>query len=197
MRYILFYKPYEVLSQFSPSGDKKTLADFFSNLEKDVYPAGRLDYDSEGLILLTSDKALAHQLTDPRYAHPRTYYVQVEGLITDKALQQLSSGVDIRIDGKVHHTKLANALRLTREPSLPPRNPPIRFRKSVPTSWLSLTLTEGKNRQVRRMTAAVGFPTLRLLRYAIGKVTIDGMQPGEFIEVDKRIMKKLLAASGA
>jgi 23S rRNA pseudouridine2457 synthase len=194
MRYILFYKPYEVLSQFSPSGDKRTLAHFFNELQKDVYPAGRLDYDSEGLLLLTSDKALAHQLTDPRYAHQRTYYVQVEGLITDEALNKLSAGVDIQIDGNKHRTKPAKAFRLIEEPVLPPRNPPIRFRKSIPTSWLSLTLTEGKNRQVRRMTAAVGFPTLRLVRYAIGKVTIGDMQPGDFIELDKKMLKDLLGA---
>jgi 23S rRNA pseudouridine2457 synthase len=194
MRYILFYKPYEVLSQFSPSGDKKTLADFFRKLEKDVYPAGRLDYDSEGLLLLTSDKLLAHQLTDPRYGHQRTYYVQVEGLITNEALQQLSSGIDIRIDGKVHRTKPATALGLEEEPVLPPRNPPIRFRKTVPASWISLTLTEGKNRQVRRMTAAAGFPTLRLVRYAIGHVTIAGMQPGDAVEADRKMLRDLLIA---
>jgi 23S rRNA pseudouridine2457 synthase len=194
MRYILFYKPYEVLSQFSPSGDKRTLADFFSKLPKDIYPAGRLDYDSEGLILLTSDKALAHRLTDPRYAHERTYYVQVEGAITDEALHKLSSGVDIQIDGVKHRTKPAKALRLHDEPVLPPRNPPIRFRKSIPTSWISLTLTEGKNRQVRRMTAAAGFPTLRLVRYAIGRVTIEGMQPGDFIEADAQMLKELRGA---
>ena len=192
MRYLLFYKPYEVLSQFSPSGDKKTLAHFFNKLPKDVYPAGRLDYDSEGLILLTSDKELAHRLTDPRYAHPRTYYVQVEGELTDEAIQRLSSGVDIQIDGKKHHTKPAFARLLEEEPALPARFPPIRFRKSIPTSWLSLTLTEGKNRQVRRMTAAVGFPTLRLVRYAIGAVTIEGMQPGDYIEADQKLVRELL-----
>ena len=193
MRYLLFYKPYEVLSQFSRSGDKKTLAHFFPALPKDIYPAGRLDYDSEGLILLSSDKALAHQLTDPRFAHPRTYYVQVEGVITQEAICKLSSGIDINVDGKTHHTKPAKAVLLTEEPQLPPRVPPIRFRKSVPVSWLSLTLTEGKNRQVRRMTAVVGFPTLRLVRYAIGRVTIAGMQPGDFIEADRRLVEDLLS----
>jgi 23S rRNA pseudouridine2457 synthase len=183
-----------VLSQFSPSGDKKTLSDFFVGLPKDIYPAGRLDYDSEGLILLTSDKKLAHHLTDPRYVHERTYYVQVEGTITDEALRRLSTVVDIQIDGVKHRTKPAKAVRLVGEPILPPRNPPIRFRKSIPTSWISLTLTEGKNRQVRRMTAAVGFPTLRLVRYAIGRVTIDGMQPGDVIEADERLLKDLLSS---
>jgi 23S rRNA pseudouridine2457 synthase len=192
MRYIIFYKPYEVLSQFSPSGEKKTLAYFFNNLPKDVYPAGRLDFDSEGLIVLTSDKALAHELTDPRYGHRRTYYVQVEGSITAEALRRLSSGVDIQIDGKKYRTQPAIAHLLPAEPALPPRFPPIRFRKSVPTSWLALTLREGKNRQVRRMTAALGFPTLRLVRYAIGSVTIEGMQPGDFIEADQRLVQELL-----
>lgn len=192
MRYILFYKPYEVLTQFSPSGDKKTLAHFLGALPKDVYPAGRLDYDSEGLLLLTSDKALAHRMTDPKYAHPRTYYVQVEGTITDNALRLLSSGVDIQIDGVKHRTKQALATVLDAGPDLPPRTPPIRFRKAVPTSWIALTLTEGKNRQVRRMTAAVGFPTLRLVRYAIGAVTAAGMQPGDHIEADTRLIQELL-----
>ncbi len=192
MRYILFYKPYEVLCQFSPSENKKTLAHFFSGLPKDIYPVGRLDYDSEGLLLLSSDKALAHQLTDPAFAHPRTYFVQVEGSITGDALRRLAFGVDIAIDGKTHHTKPAKALLIPKEPMLPPRNPPIRFRKSVPTSWLSLTLTEGKNRQVRRMTAAVGFPTLRLVRYAIGRVTVQGMLPGDIIEADRNMVRDLL-----
>jgi 23S rRNA pseudouridine2457 synthase len=189
---LLFYKPYEVLSQFSPSGSKKTLADFFSALPKDCYPVGRLDYDSEGLLVLSSDKSLTHRLTDPRFAHERTYLVQVEGIITDEALRRLSSGTDIRIEGRNHRTRPARAQRLLQEPELPPRNPPIRFRKSVPVSWLSLTLTEGRNRQVRRMTAAVGFPTLRLVRYAIGEATIEGMMPGDFIEADARIIQALL-----
>lgn len=193
MHTLLFYKPYEVLSQFSPSEGRKTLADFFSALPKNIYPAGRLDFDSEGLIVLSSDKQLAHQLTDPRFAHERTYFVQVEGLISDEALRKLSSGIDIRIDGKLHRTKPVRAERLLQEPKLPPRVPPIRFRKSVPDSWLSLTLTEGRNRQVRRMTAAAGFPTLRLVRYAIGRVTIEGMKPGDFIEADARTIQALLA----
>ena len=193
MRYILFYKPYEVLSQFSASGDKKTLAHFFSILPKDVYPVGRLDYDSEGLLLLTNDKSLAHHLTEPRFAHPRTYYVQVEGAITSNSIKQLSSGVSIHIDGKQYQTKPAIVSVLKEEPLLPPRFPPIRFRKSIPTSWISLTLTEGKNRQVRRMTAAVGFPTLRLVRFAIGGVTVEGLQPGDYIEDYLQMVRSLLS----
>ena len=193
LQYYLFYKPYQVLSQFSPEGDKQTLADFFSGLSKDVYPVGRLDYDSEGLLLLTNDKQLTQQLLEPRFAHQRTYYVQVEGSISDEALMQLRKGVTISIDGKKHLTKPAIATLITTEPSLPDRNPPIRFRKDIPTSWIALTLTEGKNRQVRRMTAAVGFPTLRLVRYSIGKVTVEGMQPGEVLEMDQSSKQLLLA----
>lgn len=193
MRYLLFYKPYEVLSQFSPSGDKKTLAHFFPSLPPDVYPAGRLDYDSEGLIVLTSDKALAQQLTEPKHGHPRTYYVQVEGCITDEAIQQLASGIAIRIDGSIYRTRPAIAKRLSEDPALPPRTPPIRYRAAIPTSWIALTLTEGKNRQVRRMTAAVGFPTLRLVRYAIGHVNLDTMQPGDFAELNAAQRRLLLA----
>ncbi len=191
LQYYIFYKPYEVLSQFSPEGDKKTLAHYLSHLAKDIYPVGRLDYDSEGLLLLTNDKALTHQLLEPSFAHQRTYYVQVEGNITDDAITQLSKGVIININGKQHKTKPAIAKRIV-EPSLPERNPPIRYRKNIPTSWISLTLTEGKNRQVRRMTAAVNFPTLRLVRYSIGKVTIGNMQPGDVIELDKNIRQLLL-----
>jgi len=191
LQYYIFYKPYEVLSQFSPDGDKKTLAHYLSHLAKDIYPVGRLDYDSEGLLLLTNDKALTHQLLEPSFAHQRTYYVQVEGNITDDSLAQLSKGVSININGKQHKTKPAIAKRIE-EPSLPERNPPIRYRKNIPTSWISLTLTEGKNRQVRRMTAAVNFPTLRLVRYSIGKVTIGDMQPGDVLELDKNIRQQLL-----
>ncbi len=191
LQYYIFYKPYEVLSQFSPEGDKKTLAHYLSHLAKDIYPVGRLDYDSEGLLLLTNDKALTHQLLEPSFAHQRTYYVQVEGNITDDALAQLSKGVIININGKQHKTKPAIAKRIE-ELSLPDRNPPIRYRKNIPTSWISLTLTEGKNRQVRRMTAAVNFPTLRLVRYSIGKVTIGDMQPGDVIELDKNVRQQLL-----
>ncbi|MGN6477483.1 MAG: pseudouridine synthase, partial [Flavipsychrobacter sp.] len=147
LQYYIFYKPYEVLSQFSPEGDKKTLAHYLSHLAKDIYPVGRLDYDSEGLLLLTNDKSLTHQLLEPSFAHQRTYYVQVEGNITDDAVTQLSKGVIININGKQHKTKPAIAKRIE-EPSLPERNPPIRYRKNIPTSWISLTLTEGKNRQV-------------------------------------------------
>jgi 23S rRNA pseudouridine2457 synthase len=191
-KYYIFYKPYLVMSQFSAEGDKQTLADYLTNIPRNIYPVGRLDYDSEGLLLLTDDKPFTHQLLDPKHAHERTYYVQVDGAITEEAIQQLCRGVRIAIDGKQHTTKPAIAIRLDEEPTLPPRNPPIRYRKEIPTSWIALTLTEGKNRQVRRMTAAVGFPTLRLVRYAIGNVTIDGMQPGEYKLFSDEIKKKLM-----
>jgi len=177
--YYLFNKPYHVLSQFSREGDKQTLADYFPGLEKSVYPVGRLDYDSEGLLLLTDDRSLTHKLLDPAFAHERTYYVQVEGVVTDEALQQLANGVTITVDGRPHRTKKAKAMRID-DPQLWDRTPPIRARKNIPTSWLSLTLTEGKNRQVRKMTAAAGFPTLRLIRYSITNYTVEGIEPGKF-----------------
>lgn len=189
--YFIFYKPFHVLSQFSAEGDKKTLFDFFPHISKDIYPVGRLDFDSEGLLLLTNDKPLSHQLLDPSFEHPRTYWVQIEGEITNEAIQQLQQGITITVDGKKYRTKKAQAMILNNEPGVPERIPPIRFRKNIPTSWISLTLTEGKNRQVRKMTAAVGYPTLRLIRYAIGKLTIEGLGPGAYKVMDRQI-KELL-----
>lgn len=176
-RYVLFNKPFNVLSQFTPgaagnSGSPRTtLADFIP--VREVYPVGRLDYDSEGLMLLTNNGALQHQLTDPRYEHPRTYWVQVEGHATPEIALELSGGV--LIEGR--RTRPCDA-HVMSEPSLPPREPPIRIRQSIPTSWLQITLTEGRNRQVRRMTAAVGIPTLRLVRVAIGNLTLGDLSPG-------------------
>lgn len=170
-----------MLSQFSREGDKPTLADLNYPFAKDVYPVGRLDADSEGLLLLTNDKSLNHRLLDPKFRHLRTYYVQVEGNVTDEAIRHLTAGVTISVDG-LYQTLPARIERLA-EPTLPPRNPPIRFRASIPTSWLAVTLHEGKNRQVRKMTAAVGFPTLRLVRWAIETLTADAMRPAEVREV--------------
>ena len=184
-RYLLFHKPFQVLSQFSREGGKRTLADFFPQLDKDIYPVGRLDYDSEGLLLLTNDKRLTHLLLDPSQAHPRTYWVQVEGLLTEEALRQLRTGVSLSINGRQHRTLPAQAMTMA-APEVPERNPPIRHRAHIPTSWLALTLTEGKNRQVRRMTAAVGFPTLRLIRAAIGAVQLGNLQPGQWREESAR-----------
>jgi 23S rRNA pseudouridine2457 synthase len=170
---IALNKPFNVLCQFSPEGGKRTLAEFVR--QKDVYPAGRLDYDSEGLLLLTDDGRLAHRLTDPRHKQPKTYLVQVDGDVTDDAIAQLRQGVVLN-DGP---TLPAGAERAGEPEWLWPRDPPVRFRKHIPTSWLAVTLREGRNRQVRRMTAAVGFPTLRLIRTRIGPYALEGLRPGE------------------
>lgn len=192
MRYFVFYKPFRVLSQFSPEGEKTTLASFFHDLPKDIYPVGRLDYDSEGLLLLTNDKPLTNLLLNPAFGHERTYLVQVEGVPHTDALEDLRTGVWVNAGGKRFRTKPARAL-LIPAPDVPDRNPPIRFRKNVPDSWIQLTLTEGRNRQVRHMTAAIGFPTLRLIRYSIGQVTIDGLAPGKYTEYDAAIREKLFS----
>jgi 23S rRNA pseudouridine2457 synthase len=178
-QYILFYKPYLVLSQFSPEGEKNTLADF--GFPKEVYPVGRLDNDSEGLLLLTNDNAIKHQLTDPSFEHPKTYLAQVERIPTEKELAQLRHG--IIIEGS--KTKPAEVRLLTEEPTLPPRSIPIRFRKTVPTSWIEVTLREGRNRQVRKMTALIGHPTLRLVRIKIGNVGIGILKPGEWKNISR------------
>ncbi len=185
MRYLLFYKPYGVLSQFTDDGGRKTLKDFVPI--PDVYPVGRLDWDSEGLVLLTDDGRLQHRLSDPKYGHPRTYLVQVERVPDETALESLSTGVEVQD----YRTKPALAKLLPTEPTLPPREPPIRERQSIPTAWLELTLTEGKNRQVRRMTAAVGFPTLRLVRVAIGSLSLHGLGVGEWRELTPAEIKVL------
>lgn len=184
LRYYVVYKPYQVLCQFSPSPGKTILKDVFA-VEPDVYPVGRLDYDSEGLLLLTNDARLNQLLLHPRHKTEKEYYVQVEGLPTEAALQQLRQGVNITIDGQPWRTAPAKASLLATEPVLPPRVPPIRYRAAIPTSWLSLVITEGKNRQVRRMTAAVGHPTLRLVRWRQGAHSIAGMQPGDMRMLEK------------
>ncbi len=170
---IAFNKPYGVLCQFTDAAGRRTLADYVR--QTDVYAAGRLDQDSEGLLLLTDDGRLAHRLTDPRHKQPKTYRVQVEGAIDAAALQALRDGVRLK-DGLT----LPALAEPAEEPDwLWPRDPPVRFRQVIPTSWLSLTLGEGRNRQVRRMTAAVGFPTLRLIRVRIGEHALDGLAPGQ------------------
>jgi 23S rRNA pseudouridine2457 synthase len=152
----------------------------------DVYPLGRLDFDSEGLLLLTNDKSLNYRILHPAFAHEREYWVQVEGAVTQQALARLNQGVSISIDGKKYTTKKTRTALFNAPPPVPERNPPIRFRKNIPVSWISLTLTEGKNRQVRKMTAAVGFPTLRLIRYRVSGLNIESMLPGDMVEMDKR-----------
>ena len=182
MRYFIIYKPYQMLCQFSREGEKETLADLAFDFPKDVYPVGRLDTDSEGLLILTNDKKLNHKLLNPQFAHKRTYYVQVDGQIHKAAIKHLEEGVTIRVNKRDYFTNPAKA-EIIQEPTLPPRNPPVRYRASIPTSWISLTLTEGKNRQVRHMTAAVKFPTLRLVRYSIENLTIGDMQAGDIVEL--------------
>lgn len=169
---VLLNKPFNVLCQFTDDQGRATLADWISHTG--IYPAGRLDYDSEGLVLLTDDGQLQHRISSPGQKMPKTYWVQVEGDITDHAIDQLCRGVTLN-DGK---TGPAQATRMA-APDVWPRQPPVRERREIPTCWLELTLSEGRNRQVRRMTAAVGFPTLRLIRYRIGEWTIDGLQPGQ------------------
>ena len=172
---IAFNKPYGVLCQFTDRSQppRPTLAGF--GLPPDVYAAGRLDHDSEGLLLLTDDGGLAHRLTDPRHKQSKTYWVQVEGDPSEEQLRALREGVELN-DGR---TRPAQATRIG-APALWPRDPPVRFRKTVPDAWLELSIGEGRNRQVRRMTAAVGLPTLRLVRVAIGEHRVDGLAPGEW-----------------
>jgi 23S rRNA pseudouridine2457 synthase len=188
-RSILFYKPYGVLCQFTDSSHeverRLTLKDYIAIAS--VYPVGRLDQDSEGLLLLTNNGRLQYCLSHRKFAHPRTDWVQVERIPDEAALDRLREGITIQD----YRTRQAIVRKLPEEPDLPPRNPPIRYRKNVPTCWLEITLTEGRNRQVRRMTAAIGFPTLRLVRVAIGiqkgqevtQLHLEGLAPGEWREV--------------
>ncbi|MEM1086213.1 MAG: rRNA large subunit pseudouridine synthase E [Pseudomonadota bacterium] len=179
-RIILFNKPFNVLSQFTDKdvegSTRQTLSDFID--VPGVYPAGRLDKDSEGLLVLTDNGRLQNRISDPKHKTPKTYYVQVEGIPDETALDALRRGVDL----KDRRTAPAKARRMDEPDDLWPRTPPIRFRKSVPDCWIELTIKEGRNRQVRRMTAAVGHPTLRLIRYSIGEWTIDGLNSGEWRE---------------
>ena len=176
--YFLLYKPYGVLSQFTREQPQhRVLGDVYP-FPPDVYPVGRLDMDSEGLLLLTNDPRLNASLLEPERGHERTYWVQVEGIPDEKALQDLARGITISVQGKKHHT-LPARIQPVENPALPERDPPIRYRETVPASWWSISLVEGKNRQVRRMWAQVGFPVLRLVRTSIENISLGTIQPGE------------------
>ncbi|MBC6988498.1 pseudouridine synthase [Hymenobacter sp. BT491] len=191
MRYILVNKPYEVLTQFTDENGRTTLKEFVP--VPGVYPVGRLDYDSEGLVLLTDDKPLQNRLSEPRFKVPKTYWVQVEGEPTEEALATLRRGVDM----KSSFTAPAEAKIIPEPTELWERSKPIRFRANIPTSWLEITISQGMNRQVRKMTAAVGFPTLRLVRARIAHLGIEGLAPGKWRELTPEEIKKLKAAFSA
>ncbi|MEP6465213.1 MAG: pseudouridine synthase [Parafilimonas sp.] len=195
-RYFIVYKPFKTLSQFTSSVDnKKTLADFFS-VPKNVYPVGRLDEDSEGLLILTNDKILNHRLLNPAFEHEREYWVQVEGKISNEAVMHMQQGLQLSIKGKQHQTKPSNIYIFDEAPDVEERIPAVRYRANIYTSWIKIILREGKNRQVRKMTAAVGFPTLRLIRYRIEKIELNKIKPGTLIELSqKSIYKKLFDAN--
>lgn len=187
---IAFNKPYGVLCQFTPDQPgQRTLADF--GFPKNVYPLGRLDMDSEGLLLLSDESGLNDRLLNPKHAHPRTYLVQVEGVPDSSAMRLLEEG-SIVIQG--HRCLPCQAVILSHRPEIPPRDPPIRVRKEIPDTWIQITLTEGKNRQVRRMTASIGHPTLRLIRIAIGRLTDSSLAPGAWRKLDGN--KQALAELG-
>ncbi len=191
-KYYIIYKPFGMLSQFSTDGKLAVLGDLYP-FPKDIYPVGRLDADSEGLLILTNDKTLNNKLLNPRKQHPKTYWVQVEGVFSQEALLAIQNPLSIKLKkGKIHQTLPCEATILEKTPSLPERTPPIRYRKNKPTSWISITLMEGKNRQVRKMTAKVGFPTLRLVRVNIEDLHLGKMQIGEVKALTrKEIYKKL------
>ncbi len=191
-RYFALHKPYGMLSQFTREGDNLSLADLNFSFPKDVYPLGRLDSDSEGLLLLSKNPALNQAVLHPSQAHWRKYLVQVEGEIQEADCRRIEQGVLISINGKKYKTLSCKAHVVPVPTDLPERNPPVRFRKNIPTSWIQLELKEGKNRQVRKMTAAVGFPTLRLIRISIADLELGLLKTAEVEEYDKRsFLKKL------
>lgn len=191
-RYFVVYKPYGYLSQFTKEvPEHLTLADL-GKFPKDVYPVGRLDKDSEGLLIITNDKSLNQALLNPKFQHKRTYLAQVEGVPTKESLRELRKGVEIKVDGKLYQTQPANARLLKEPPPLPERNPPIRYRKDIPDSWLEIELHEGKNHQVRKMCAKIGFPVLRLIRVRIENLELRQMQVGDIQEMRGEQLYKLL-----
>jgi 23S rRNA pseudouridine2457 synthase len=184
LKYYIAYKPYNMLSQFTKElEDDITLADLDFKFDKDIYPVGRLDKDSEGLLILSNDDAFKNKLLSPESKKAKTYWVQVEGEITLEAINKLQVGVRITVQSKGYKTLPAQAHILEQQPNLPERIPPIRFRANISTSWIQIEIVEGKNRQIRKMTAAVGFPTLRLVRVAANGWALEGMMPGEVKEV--------------
>jgi len=185
LRYFLINKPYKVLSQFSNEGNNVGLGTLYE-LSKDVYPVGRLDMDSEGLLLLTNDKAINNKLLNPNHSHRRVYWVEVEGQTNESSLNEFRGGLEINLKGRVYKTKPAE-VRILDEMTLEEREPPVNRVKHPITSWLEITLTEGKNRQVRRMTAKIGHPTLRLIRFAIEELELGSLKPGEIIEISRNI----------
>ena len=182
-KYYLLHKPFGVLSQFTREAGHLSLADIDFDWPSDVYSVGRLDTDSEGLLLLTNDKRLNSELLSPENGHPRTYHAQVEGTPTFSDMRTIMSPMQLKIKGRFFKTKPCKASILDPQPNYPDRVPPIRVRKNIPDTWISITLTEGKNRQVRKMTAQSGFPTLRLIRESIGPFTLKDMEPGEVREI--------------
>ncbi len=190
-KYFVVHKPFNVLSQFSTADSKKTLKEFF-DVPSNVYPVGRLDYDSEGLLILTDDKKLNDYLLNPLNKHEREYWVQVEGNMSTAQIDLLQQGVEIKVNGKMYRTKRCMVKKFLNPPPVSSRNPPIRFRKSVPDCWIKIILTEGKNRQIRKMTAAVGCPTLRLIRYRIEGITLENLNPGEISTLPKQELYNLL-----
>ncbi|MEP1032332.1 pseudouridine synthase [Ekhidna sp.] len=188
--YFIIHKPFKVLSQFTNEGNNVGLGEVFKNLPKDVYPVGRLDLDSEGLLILSNDKELNHKLLNPKHNHKRTYWVEVDGKPDSEALNKLRNGLIININGKAHHTKSADVKVIN--PNLQERNPPVNYVKHPERSWLQISLTEGKNRQVRRMTAKVGHPTLRLLRVAIEELNLEPLKSGEIIQISENVICKKL-----
>lgn len=175
-----------MLSQFSPEEGKLTLSDLQFSFKKNIYPVGRLDYDSEGLLIMTNDTAINKKLLDPEFSHEREYWVQVENIPSENNLDILRKGVLINIEGKKYLTKKCDVSLMKMSPDISPRQPPIRIRKSIPTSWLKIILTEGKNRQVRKMTAAIGFPTLRLIRFKIKNIDLQFLKPGDVKEISPK-----------
>lgn len=188
VRYFIFNKPFRVLCQFSPEGDKKTLKDF--NFPKNIYPLGRLDYDSEGLLILSDDKKLNHLLLNPQFNHKKTYLAQLEGDLSEAEIQLFKNGLELNIKGKEFKSRPAEIERM--DISLPERVPPIRFRKNSPSPWYKISIAEGKNRQIRKMCAAVNHPVLRLIRTAIEDITLNDLAPGEKIELSRNVVYRKL-----